>query len=373
MKTNTTWHAGLGLGQELPLRRRVLAAVALVSLALALSLTPTALAQTPPPDYGIEFVTVGAVNNPAFQGGPFPLPRWPAPGRGSVSYEYRIGKYEITTAQWMEYENTFKGVPWGQEPRFTHWSGPYRWGVVSDPNYHGPGWRYMLNPTNPNAGMQPVFGISWREAAIYCNWLHNGKSSDPASLLTGAYDTTTWGNNPDGSFTDALTHLPGARYWIPTFDEQLKAFHYDPDRHGPGQGGWWLNKNRRDDYGIPGPPGVGQTSAGWLDPIFEGELEIPLGAYPDQTSPWGLFDTSGGAKEWSEGWAPQIGAPGERFLFGHPAGPQGPDDNIYYVSSYDPGSRGLFEGLRIASSVPSPGAGVLIVYFCVFGLQRKRS
>jgi len=52
-----------------------------------------------PDDYGIEFVTVGAVNIAPFIAGPFPLPSWPVSGRGSVAYEYRIGKYEITTGQ----------------------------------------------------------------------------------------------------------------------------------------------------------------------------------------------------------------------------------------------------------------------------------
>lgn len=333
-----------------------------------------ALAQ-PANDYGIDFVTVGAVNNPAFIGGGFPNPVWPAPGRGSVSYEYRIGRTEITTAQWMQFVNTFNGTTSQNAPAFFNWAGPFWWGAVNDPTYSGPGFRYVLPANDPDAGMQPVFGISWREAALYCNWLHNGQSTNPVSLLTGAYDVSTWGTIPGGTITDGLTHLPGALFWIPTYDEQMKAFHYDPNRHGPGQGGYWADMNGRDTRGIAGPPGVGQTSAGWEDPNTGlGEFNIPLGAYPSQMSPWGLLDTSGGTTEWSELITNRVGPPTERGSMGAPAGSQTLLDNIYQNGSQHPDSGGSDYGFRIASSVPSPGAASLVVAFAFSrSVRRKRS
>ena len=82
-----------------------------------------------PEDYGIEFVRVGAVNNPGFVAGGFPLPSWPVNGRGGVGYEYRIGKYEITTGQWMEFMNTFSNVEYEDRPPFFNWFGPFTWGA----------------------------------------------------------------------------------------------------------------------------------------------------------------------------------------------------------------------------------------------------
>ena len=108
-----------------------------------------------PPDYGIDFVTVGAVNNPAYHG-TFPNNRWPIEGSGSVSYEYRIGRTEITTAQWMQFVNTFNGTTSADAPPFFHWAGPFSWGAVNDPTYHGPGFRYVLPASNPDAAMVPV-------------------------------------------------------------------------------------------------------------------------------------------------------------------------------------------------------------------------
>ena len=324
-------------------------------------------------DYGIDFVTVGAVNNPAFTSTTPPGNRWPINGSGSVSYEYRIGRTEITTAQWMAFVNTFNGTTAANAPPFFHWAGPFHWGAAPDPTYGGPGFRYALPASKPNAGMLPVYGISWRECALYCNWLQGGQSSDPASLLTGANDVSTWGPGPQGSFTDALTHLPGAQFWIPTLDEQVKAFHYDPNRYGPGQGGYWLNKNMRDTTGIAGPPGVGQTSAGYVDPnVNRGEMNIPLGAYPDQLSPWGLLDTSGGASEWDERAFPNIGLPGERGYFGGSAGFTSTADSIHAVSSGTPSSASIDRGFRVASSVPSPGPCVTALATGLLAMSRRK-
>jgi len=41
--------------------------------------------------------------------------------------------------------------------------------------------------------MRPVGDISWRVAAMYCNWLHNDKRNDRAAFLNGAYDVSTFG------------------------------------------------------------------------------------------------------------------------------------------------------------------------------------
>jgi hypothetical protein len=52
---------------------------------------------------GIDFVTVGAVGNAPWAGDGTPDDQ--SIGRGSVGYEYRIGKFEITTAQYVEFLN----------------------------------------------------------------------------------------------------------------------------------------------------------------------------------------------------------------------------------------------------------------------------
>ena len=322
-----------------------------LSLLLIAAATP-AHAQTITTEYGIEFCTVGAVGNaPVPPPPPGGSPLSPSIGRGTVNYEYRIGRYEVTTAQFLEFANVAYGLSILDRHPYTGPT-PYRWGAGINPGYGGPGLGFRLS-TAPGSAMRPVFGIAWYTAALYCNWLHNGKSRDPASLYTGAYDTSTWGY-ADGQLTDGATHLPGARFWIPTFDEQIKAFHYDPNRFGTGQGGYWLNKNMRDIAGQPGAPGVGQTSAfynpgGGFDP-----MTIPLGSYPNEQSPWGLLDTSGGTAEWNERLGPSENAPTDRGAFGSSAGVGSMGDYIYDGSGSFPSTGELNFGFRIATSIPTP-------------------
>ena len=332
--------------------------IAKAACALLISSATLAHAQTITTEYGIEFCTVGAVGN-----APVPPPPpdggsllSPSIGRGRVDYEYRIGRTEITTAQYVEFANVAYGVPVLQRHPNVGPT-PYSSGAFIESIIGGGGLRYAVSP-EPGSAMRPVFGVSWYLAALYCNWLHNGKSNDPASLYTGAYDTSTWGY-ADGQYTDGVTHLPGARFWIPTIDEQIKAFHYDPNRFGVGQGGYWLNKNMRDIFGQSGAPGVGQTSAGYnpgggIDP-----KRIPLGSYPNEQSPWGLLDTSGGTTEWNELFGPGTSQIFRR-AFGAAAGTSAASDNIYGTAGAGPSSSPLTYGFRIATSIPSPTTTLLL-------------
>ena len=315
----------------------------------------------------IEFVTVGALGNAGY-----PL-QSPAgyiniQGRGAVDYEYRIGKYEVTTAQWMEFVNNYStlGGSW------TFFAAPTFWGAVQDPGYSGPGVRWILNPSQPSAAMRPVYGITWREAAMFCNWMHNDKVPTLAAIADGAYDTSLFTTNPNGTFNDQLTHHPGAKYWIPTFDEWIKAGHYDPNRYGPGQGGWWEYPTKSDEPPIGGVPGVGQTNAGFSLPGF-GAYQIPLGSYPETLSPWGALDMSGMATEATEFYWP-LRAPTERGSKGSVA-TLSPAifDRIYMFGAFlRPGAASDRLGLRVATSIPGPAGGSVLVLAWLHISKRRR-
>ncbi len=209
-------------------------------------------------------------------------------------------------------------------------------------------------------------------AALYCNWLTNGKQSTTASLIPGAYDSTTWGETTDefGSllYTDAEHRLTTATYFIPTFDEWLKAAHFDPNRFGPDEAGWWRFSNSSDTLPVSGPPGVGETSAGWRG-TNGAELDLPVGSYPDTQSPWGLLDTSGGVAEWHEDHY----IPNYRYYGGSSTFFRDPNQIIEDITNFGATLRigGGEVGLRIGSTVPSPGSiviwGVLVVI-----IRRKR-
>lgn len=327
-------------------------------------------AQGPVPDYDFDWVTIGAVGNAPFLRANPGTDRIPV---GSVSYAYRMSRLEITTSQWMEFMNTF--LARADPPPFVGPSGPTFWGASPDPNYHGPGRRWVLSDL-PDSAMFPVAGITWREAAMYCNWLNNNKGTDLSAVADGAYDISTFSTNPDRSFNDQQTHNPGARFWIPTLDEEIKAFYYDPDRYGPGEGGYWQYSNSSDVPPIPGPPGEGETNAGFSLPNFE-ELHIPLGAYPDVQSPWGLLDTSGATTEHME-WIFPSERPERRGAEGSWAGTLPGEaavlDQIDSSVSFSPDLRFAFSGFRVASAVPAPTAGAIaLIGSSILCLRRRRS
>ena len=323
------------------------------------------------PDYGFSWATITHPGNPAFPGDPNPPPDAPQDfviGRGTVNYEYRIATDELSIANWTEFVNTF--AVQGDFPSklfgraaFTR-SVPLN--IHTDPAYGGPGRRYTYEPWRAN---NPLFGgIYWRDAALYCNWLHNGKSSDPASLWGGAYDTSTW--DSDGPpYTDALTHEPGAQFWIPTQDEWMKAAYWDPQHEE--LDGWWRYLNASDEPPVPGMPGVpgATTSAGLsIGPNFNPQ-DIALGAYPVALSPWGLLDTASGNREWLE----EPFYPGDLRDRGMHGAWAGNDPERAYITRIG-GSGSRSATLRIASAVPTPGGGIsgILLAGGVCSLRRRR-
>ncbi|MEL6498326.1 MAG: SUMF1/EgtB/PvdO family nonheme iron enzyme [Planctomycetota bacterium] len=326
--------------------------------AIAAFVSTTAGAQ--PRDYGIDFVTIGDPGNIAYNRMD---PANYMAGRGLVGYEYRIGRTEITTGQWLEFVNTMQASGQVSNPFFAL---PFWWGAEADPTYDGPGRQFRLRSDLANAEMTRVQSIDWYSAAYYCNWLHNGKPDTFDAIQTGAYDASTWGDDT------ADPRLPGAQYWIPSVDEWQKAAYYDPNKYGDGdgEGGWWYYPDGSDTPLVPGLPGQGETTAGLF---LDEELlhEVPIGSYPDVQSPWGLLDVSGSANEWTEDVF-RANLPDFRVRLGTRAG----DDDIDFFDAawgYDFARPSNFlSGFRIASAVPSPASVTCFGLAGVVAIRRRR-
>ncbi len=346
--------------------------VAFSALAVSLAGLRVAVAQVDP-NSGADFITIGAPGNIAYnRDDPFDR----VAGRGSVGYEYRMAKMEVTSAQWLEFLNAC----FARTDQFII-NTPISWGGELDPNYSGPGQRFRLRNV-ADAGMLPVGGIAWREAAYYCNWLHNDKSPARTSFENGAYDASTFNGTGFPTWTDQPTRHPDARYFIPTWDEWLKAVHYDPNRNnGDGTtGGWWLQPNGTDiplTYGLPpsfGGSPLNQSNAG----VNTGqgiEFLVPLGAYANVVTPWGLLDASGGSSEWTEGIFADVFSK-TRIYEGGARGASGfPETDFSYSNGADfPGNRSISYGLRIASPVPSsPVAITMGMVLGFFAVRRRRT
>ncbi len=314
---------------------------------------------------GIDFVNITHPGNAPWAGDGTAGDR--AVGRGGVDYEYKIGKYEVNTAQWCEFMNAAYDRPAGNAIPHVAYTGV--WGAVATT---------PINSSNPDARrwtvpagreMRAVGEITWRTAAIYCNWLTNNKSLEHSAFMNGAYDVTTFGFEiqPNGirRFTDQFEHTPGAAYYIPTWDEWLKAAHYDPAKSNPdgSTGGWWTYSNGSDQPWVGAPPSAGGTANFGFGPS-PNPFVIPLGAYSG-TSPWGLYDVAGATTEWTESLQVVAGT-GERLRYFDGSewnSSQGLSiaDSIYSRGSTQyPNDPGLGFGLRIASVIPAPSSLVFI-------------
>ncbi len=311
-----------------------------------------ALAQPDPGE--IDFVTIGALNNPAYAG---PDNNNWATGRGSINYLYKMGRTEVTTSQWMEFYNTFYGrAPIGL---------PFAWGAVETGNADRP---FELNSSLPQAADLPVGGITWRTAARFCNWLHNDKSTDLSAIANGAYDASTFGY-VSSAFTDQFTRNPDARYWIPSLDERMKAVYYDPNQPNNGQNGWFtFGVNGTNTPPRYGPPGVGDANANF----DAGSFTIPLGAYPHMVSPWGLLDAAGATTEWTETVFTIDATPTYRLFAGSDWQTGGiARDSIFAVGGSFPTDNRFILGLRVAAAVPNNS--VLLVFgLCGILTSRRR-
>ena len=244
-------------------------------------------AQTPP-DYDFTWRTVGdAGNAPA---NPADFPFYVPAGLGAVNYDFRMATTEVTYGQWFQfvqaYTSVYPNAPF--DPALTGdfivrhgTTAPYTWTMA------------------PEADPYPA-SVGWNYAAIYANWLCNGKAVTAAAFSSGAYDVSRFYPSPDVQ----LNHTPGAQFWLASINEWSKAMYYDPNKHGPGLPGYWTYETRSDTVPVGGPPGTpgAQTGAGNYvnDPNNDARL-YPVGSYPNAASPWGMLDGSGGVQEWTEG------------------------------------------------------------------------
>lgn len=346
------------------------------AVVMLLSAGVAGIASAQPDPSGIDLVTIGSPGNLPWPGDGTAGDR--AIGRGSVAYEYRIGKYEVTTSEWTEFFNAAFDRP--QSEWIPHVAPPLVWGATSTTPTTPGGLRWNVPAGNE---MRLTGSITWRTAAVYCNWLCNGKSLDRSAFLNGAYDVSTFGYTGEFGdiFTDQFTHNPGAQYWIPTWDEWLKAAHFDPNKDGPGLGGWWKYSNSSNTPLTYGPPGIGQANAGWDEDDFPGfsPSAILLGAYAPVASPWGLFDVAGGTNEWTEEIF--FVTDGRRYRIFDGTGWDFPVTNASRSLDWIGAEGGDFPslpilqyGFRVASAVPAPGSCVLGVGALVlFHARRRRS
>jgi len=256
-------------------------------------------AQLPKPSI-IEMVKVGNVGNAADAGNTTDPNVY-----GAVNYEYSIGKYEVSLAQYTRFLNAVAA----SDP-----NGLYNPNMATNLRIAGierSGENGEYTYSVIGSGNRPVTYVSWFDAARYCNWEHNECPTgvqDASTTERGAYTL-------DGATSGGLdiTRNPGAKYWIPSEDEWYKAAYHQPSGQGGDADDYWLYPTASNTE-----PGNDPTSAsanhanhylglGSGYSVTQSSIEDPNqnyltdgGAYEGSAGPYGTFDQGGNVLEWND-------------------------------------------------------------------------
>jgi len=216
----------------------------------------------------------------------------PLPDRvcGAVDYVYKIGKYEVTNAQYCEFLKTVAASdPHGlYDPNMaiTNEEGCGITRSGSEGSY-----TYNIMPGRAN---KPVKWVSFWDACRFANWLHNGQGSGSTEM--GAYTLTS-----EGIANNTVTRSVGWKWAVTSEDEWYKAAYHKNDGV---TGNYWDYPTGSDTPPTAeAPPGTDMLNGsanydgGWGD--IE---ETNVGAYTAKpsSSPYGTFDQGGNAWEWNE-------------------------------------------------------------------------
>jgi formylglycine-generating enzyme required for sulfatase activity len=261
-------------------------------------------------------------------------------GYGSVAYEYKIGKYEVTNLQYVAYLNAKAATD----------SDSYRIITGSLENSgitrSGTSGSYTYSVTGALAN-RPVTGVTFFDAARFANWLANGQGSGDTE--TGSY---TFNENGVIVSAGARAANAGAQVYIPTADEWYKAAYYNAASQT-----YSLYPN-------------GQNSITTADANYGNSIgsSTNVGTYSSDPSYYGTFDQLGNAWEWTDEKTYDYET--ARNLYG---GAWDTDEHLLQTPLSDgPGNPSPNYGFRLASAVPEPSAMVLTLLGSGVMLIRRR-
>ena len=173
----------------------------------------------------LSTVYVGDAGNPADAG----------TGRGSVGYDFLMGKYEVTISQYTAFLNAV-----ARTDTYSLWNisiggnlstrGISRAGASGSYRYSAIGYED-----------RPIANVSWFNAARFANWMDNGQPTGPQG--PGTTETGTYALNGATTGT-GFTRAAGAHFVLPTADEWYKAGYYHPASSGGPAGDYWLYPTR---------------------------------------------------------------------------------------------------------------------------------
>jgi formylglycine-generating enzyme required for sulfatase activity len=282
---------------------------------------------------------------------------------GAVAYNYSIGKYEVTAEQYTFFLDAVAKDDTNNlySPSMSAGCGIQRTGTAGD-------FSYSVSTTYAN---RPVTSITWGDALRFINWLNNGQPTGAQTASTtedGAYTLAGNGNaalNGTDASVEKTPRNANAKYALPTYDEWYKAAYYDPNKGGPGVGGYWATATGSDT--------MDSSRAN-----FDTGSTTNVGQYAP--SPYGTYDQAGNAWEWIEAPSPWWQKDGDGNLISRISAGGAYNTNAFYATAgpcfnfdHQAMADDVSMGFRVVSFVtPEPATMVLLALGGLFGLRRRK-
>ena len=273
---------------------------------------------------------------------------------GTVAQAYQISKYEVTNAQYAEFLNAKAGA---LDPL-----------ALYNPNMNpaaglNGGITQSLGVYTAVVGREnmPVNHVTFYDALRFTNWLNNGQGT--GNTENGAY--LLLGGTPTPTNGLTATRDVSASIFLPTENEWYKAAYYD------------IGSGSYDPYpfadGFNGavcesPAGTTSHSANCDFPVGSSDL-TNVGSYTG-ASPNGTYDQGGNVFEWTEGLSAT-----NRVLRGRSFISPSAQLAAASQSAGNPGDAFKDVGFRVASPIPEPGTGLLVMtgVLGLTGWRRRRA
>ena len=300
----------------------------------------------------IDWVTVGDPGNA------------PDPATGSkygdVGYSYRIGKFDVTNAQYAEFLNS-------NDPAGTNKLGLFNQRMASSTSSGGIA-RNFTDPDGPKYfaiegfADRPVAWVSFFDALRYANWLNNGQV--PGSTETGAYKLL--GGTPIPSNATNIARNPQAKVFLPNEDEWHKAAYYNPSTST-----YFRFPTSSDEAPVASSPTAlaNHANFGAQDGVGP-RMTTPVGAYAETKSPYGAFDMGGNVNQWLESM--YIDSTRRQIRGGSYIQTSDPLNSMFRFG-YDSSTENNIVGFRVAAVIPEPSTGAMAgIGCCLLGLLRWR-
>jgi formylglycine-generating enzyme required for sulfatase activity len=267
---------------------------------------------------------------------------------GAVSYTYRIGKYEVTNAQYIDFLNAVAATDTHSLYSLNMGSG---FGGIARSGSSG---NYIYSAITGRENL-PVNHVSFWDVVRFANWLHNGQpagAQDNTTTEDGAYTLS-----PTGISNNTVTRNAGATFFVTSEDEWYKAAYY-----AAGSMSYFAypaGSNTLTTCAVPVPT---PNAANCESQAFADLSDV--GSYTGSPSPNGTFDQGGNVWEWNE----SIISGSNRALRGgsffNIAANLAASDQL----AIGPLAEDTHFGFRVASAVPSVPAlaplGLLVLAAC---------